>query len=208
MLNSPISYVTSENIFTREECQEIIEKGKSKGYGTGAKIGDINLNSGLPYNQLLNVDEKIRKTDLFFFSDSTVYERLMPHISRINSEVGWNFSMSRFEPLQLSVYNEGGHYDWHVDEHPTPYTEREGPFHNLVRKLSFSLILTDKDYEGGEFEVEDQLPGYNPRSTMVDGLDKAGSIVVFPSFTPHKVHPVTSGTRYSLVGWICGEPWR
>ena len=35
-----------------------------------------------------------------------------------------------------------------------------------------------------------------------------GSIVVFPSFVWHRVKPVTSGTRYSLVIWNLGYPWR
>ena len=35
-----------------------------------------------------------------------------------------------------------------------------------------------------------------------------GSIVVFPSFVYHCVTPVTKGTRYSLVNWMCGAPFR
>jgi len=31
-----------------------------------------------------------------------------------------------------------------------------------------------------------------------------GSISFFPSYTIHEVTPVTSGVRYSLVGWACG----
>ena len=34
-----------------------------------------------------------------------------------------------------------------------------------------------------------------------------GSIVVFPSFLWHRVKPVTSGTRYSLVLWNLGRPF-
>ena len=35
-----------------------------------------------------------------------------------------------------------------------------------------------------------------------------GSIVVFPSFVWHRVKPVTKGTRYSLVCWNLGYPFR
>ena len=34
-----------------------------------------------------------------------------------------------------------------------------------------------------------------------------GSIIVFPSFVWHRVKPVTSGTRYSLVAWHLGNPF-
>ena len=35
-----------------------------------------------------------------------------------------------------------------------------------------------------------------------------GSIVVFPSFIWHRVKPITKGTRYSLVMWNCGYPFK
>ena len=35
-----------------------------------------------------------------------------------------------------------------------------------------------------------------------------GSIIVFPSFVWHRVKPVTKGTRYSLVMWNLGYPFK
>ena len=35
-----------------------------------------------------------------------------------------------------------------------------------------------------------------------------GSIIVFPSHVWHRVKPVTSGTRYSLVVWSIGDPFK
>jgi len=32
-------------------------------------------------------------------------------------------------------------------------------------------------------------------------------LAVFPSFLYHRVQPVTSGKRYSLVIWNCGNPF-
>ena len=34
------------------------------------------------------------------------------------------------------------------------------------------------------------------------------SVIVFPSHVYHQVTPVTKGTRYSLVGWNLGYPFR
>ena len=45
----------------------------------------------------------------------------------------YNFSLYEFEPVQYTIYEEGDHYDWHVDNHKKPY-------HNgMIRKLSFTL---------------------------------------------------------------------
>jgi predicted 2-oxoglutarate/Fe(II)-dependent dioxygenase YbiX len=35
-----------------------------------------------------------------------------------------------------------------------------------------------------------------------------GTVIVFPSFVWHKVAPVTKGTRYSLVNWSLGKPFK
>ena len=35
-----------------------------------------------------------------------------------------------------------------------------------------------------------------------------GSIIIFPSFVWHRVKPVTKGTRYSLVMWNLGKPFK
>jgi PKHD-type hydroxylase len=50
--------------------------------------------------------------------------------------------------------------------------------------------------------------------TKVDEIKKIteirekGSVIVFPSFIWHRVTPVTAGTRYSLVNWNLGFPFR
>lgn len=63
------------------------------------------------------------------------------------------------------------------------------PFH---RALSFSIQLTDPgDYEGGLLEVAG--PG--------NASNAQGTAVLFPSYSLHRVHPVTSGERWSIVSW-------
>ena len=59
------------------------------------------------------------------------------------------------------------------------------------------LLFLNDDYEGGEFIVTDKE--YKPSK---------GSAIVFPSYMYHQVTPVTRGTRYSLVNWIIGYPFK
>ena len=63
--------------------------------------------------------------------------------------------------------------------------------------MSMSLILND-DYEGGDLIL------YGAGKVK----QEIGSMVFFPSFLLHEVMPVTKGTRYSLVMWFLGNPWR
>ena len=39
-------------------------------------------------------------------------------------------------------------------------------------------------------------------------LSTQGTVIVFPSYEWHRVQPVTKGTRYSLVVWMCGDPFK
>ena len=102
----------------------------------------------------------------------------------------------QFSPLLISRYEPGMSYGAHVDDafmgSPPMRTD-----------LSFTLFLSrPEDYSGGELVIEqtDGEHGYK--------LD-AGSLVLYPSTTLHRVEPVKSGIRIVVVGWIqslCADP--
>lgn len=97
------------------------------------------------------------------------------------------------ERLQITKYGEGNFQNWHMDMGHGRYS---------VRKLTFSIQLSaPADYEGGELEV---LAYYDPM-----GFPKEqGTMIIFPTYMVHRVKPLKSGTRYSLVGWIGGPHYR
>jgi len=35
-----------------------------------------------------------------------------------------------------------------------------------------------------------------------------GTMIILPTYVVHRVKPVTSGIRYSLIGWIGGPHYR
>ena len=57
-------------------------------------------------------------------------------------------------------------------------------------------------------ELEVGLPDDDARVERPNPERTRGAMALFPSFLPHRVTPVTRGVRYSLVGWVCGKPWR
>ena len=121
------------------------------------------------------------------------------------------------ESMQYTQYGPGQFYSWHNDSglacHYKPAsvgnrTEgRAQDFVNenteLVRKLSFVLQLSDPDdYEGGNLQLLDEAGKsyFAPR--------KRGCIILFDSRTQHRVLPVKSGLRKSIVGWTVGPRWK
>ena len=143
---------------------------------------------------------------------------LWHYISRANRE---NFLYDLHcidgESMQYTQYGPGQFYSWHNDAglacHYKPASignraeGRAEDFVNenteLVRKLSFVLQLSDPDdYEGGNLQLLDEAGKsyFAPRAR--------GTVVLFDSRTQHRVLPVKSGLRKSIVGWTVGPRWK
>lgn len=118
-----------------------------------------------------------------------IYKKISEIVEEIN-ETDFDFDVEGIpSPLQLLVYKNGGHYDWHVDI---------GPGDASRRKLSVIIQLSSPDeYEGGDVIL-------HAGEERVLSKEK-GTIAVFPSYVLHKVNPVTKGTRQALVCWVLGQ---
>ena len=103
--------------------------------------------------------------------------------------------------IQYTQYNKGDFYNWHTDMDIGDINEPD----QLVRKLSFTLQLTNEDeYTGGNLEFAD----FDDSSYRFLVPKSRGTVIVFDSRTPHRVTPIESGIRKSLVGWVVGKRWR
>lgn len=178
------NWAWQENVFTPEELDAIIRIGNEteliKASTYGAVQSDKNRNS---YVQFL------------FPNDLTnwIFARLTDSINAINSQF-FKFDLTGMEQgLQFTKYSAPGqHYDWHVDR----------GFLTATRKLSLSLQLNDpSEYKGGELQLKFGRKDETVRKSK-------GMATFFPSYTLHRVKPVTQGTRYSLVAWISGPPFK
>ena len=110
-----------------------------------------------------------------------------------------NFSslyIDNIEPLQYSEYDTKQEYGWHQDVNNTPYSD------GRIRKISFSIFLNN-DYEGGEFDLEIHGPDVKPRYISKQKRSSENCIL-FHSDMWHRVRPVKSGVRKSIVGWLLG----
>lgn len=118
----------------------------------------------------------------------------------VNKHCAWDFKIDALEPLQYGEYHEGQMYDWHTDQHNVP--DQNG----RVRKFSFSVFLNN-DYDGGEFDLELSGPSSECRYKTFKDLEK-NTAVFFHSHSWHRVRPVKSGVRKSLVGWVLGPKYQ
>ena len=164
--------------------------------------------------------QKKRKSDIVWMNDLWIYKEIHPYIHEANQRAGWNFEWDWSESCQFTKYGVGQYYGWHCDSWDKPYSrpplaDGTRPIdHGKIRKLSVTISLSHPDeYVGGnlEFDFRNQVDWDRNKKAAIhscDGIRPRGSIIVFPSFVWHRVAPVTKGTRYSLVIWNLGYPFR
>lgn len=146
-------------------------------------------------------DYQIRSNSIYPIDSPAFKSLVLGWVEQANDEKEWDFDITGIQNLQLSEYTEGQKYSWHIDM-------RDAVDENF-RKLSFNVVLNDT-YEGGDFQFSWGSPSasYRRRVIAVPQLRIPGRMAVFPSYYYHRVTPVTSGTRYSLTGWVTGPSFR
>ena len=180
-------YAYWEGGFSDEEIENIIKLGENRNPLT-AKVDNGRVVRDIRVSNTSWIDLK---------EDSQwLYDKIADIIIRLNFQY-YKFDLTGlYEHMQFTIYegNELGHYDWHLDG--------GGNTHTIPRKLSFVLQLSDpNDYEGGELQI---MTSVNPMTVRKE----KGFVVVFPSFTLHRVTPVTKGIRKTLVVWVTGPSFR
>ena len=190
-----------------EEIVNIIERDLSVNYDSD--MSDSYLHGGA-------IDkEKRNSKNTWVPSEHWIGGFMWHYISRANREnFLYDLRCIDGESMQYTQYGPGEFYGWHNDAgiigayKPQSYNnDRQNDFVNenseFVRKLSFSLQLSHPDdYEGGNFQLMDETGKsyFAPR--------KRGTIILFDSRTQHRVLPVKSGLRKSIVGWVVGPRWK
>jgi len=191
------SYCYWENAFSDEEIQKITEildkrelekglTGTGKGEESSARISDVR----------------------FFAPDEEtflIFDRLNYIIDEINTDF-FNFDLNGYDSIQYTVYNAKNHgkYDFHTD---VGFDSSNKDFESYIgmRKISIVVLLSDpeKDFTGGQFQIN---IGCEKDARNI--LLKKGMLIAFPSFVVHRVLPVFSGIRKTLVTWVLGPKFR
>jgi PKHD-type hydroxylase len=177
MATLDIISVNKTEIFTKEECNSIIESSIEELWLPATVVGGANLHqsrrqklrgeiTGFPF---LNIRDatKTANTDIFDFNLLGIIDQDYP---------------------QVFKYSENDFYKMHMDLNPmTP-----------SRKITFIINLSDPDsYEGGDLN----FLNINAESTI---LNEQGSCLAFPSYMAYSISPVTKGTKHIIIGHVHG----
>ena len=181
---------TTGPIFTPEQCQMIINAGRSEPRNNASVGNEQGINGG-------KVDTKTRTSHISwipFKKMKQMYKRLELIMKQKNGNHFGFDNMQITEMAQYTEYPEGGFYDWHTDNDVNCIHEPP------VRKISMTCLLSpESEFEGGDLQLmkEDKIAKL-----------KQGHAIFFASFIRHRVAPVTRGNRKSLVMWFGGTPFK
>lgn len=173
----------------------------------------------------------IRDSEITWMNDQWLYNRIYPYIHQANDQAGWKYQFDVSESFQFTKYGINQFYGWHADGnschlgkykraipgvtpqdskgmYPKGYSDNKNMI-NKIRKLSLTINLNKPgEYEGGNLKFDYGPHSAGERFHECTEIRPQGSIIVFPSYIYHQVTPVTSGTRYSLVLWTLGQPFK
>jgi len=170
------------NFLSQEECEAIVAACEAR-----LQLHDGGTEDG-------KVHEDLRSSEIAWLTPDGehrwLFDKIRDCMNAVNAD-WFRYNLIGFEGIQFTKYaHRAGRTDFYSSHVDTVSSN------GTVRKLSFTVQLSDPDsYVGGDVILY---------RSLIDstGLGRAiGSISFFPSYMIHEVLAVTSGVRYSLVGW-------
>ena len=177
----PRHWVIMNNAFSREECERLSAAFADLGAQAGGLVAG-------------RFDAKVRQSALVWLPEHEAFDWVVQRVTRLVGDANrdtFRYALDGFEEqLQMASYGPGHYYNWHIDRGRGAVAGR--------RKLTLSVQLSDPEsYVGGELELN--ADGH-PFQVPVE----QGAMVAFAAHTLHRVAPVVSGNRLSLVTWVHG----
>ena len=173
-----------DNFISKETCEKTLFEMKNINYRQHtfySSKGESHTRSGSKELEISydNVSTKKEIMDRLWYGLKKYMQYLDFH---------WFDSWRGYSEIRFNRYSETQKMAFHMDHIHSLFDDNRG-----IPTLSCVGLLND-DYEGGEF-------------IMFDNHEikfKQGDLIIFPSnfLYPHKVEPVTRGTRYSFVSWV------
>jgi hypothetical protein len=172
-------------LFSAEECEAVIQWATEKGFDRKDILSESEHDI-----------RTIRRTKETVFTLSTrdrrigwFGQKLIGIVASLNKQI-WRFHITHLSEIYVIRYDKGDQVTLHEDL----------VVENCDRKIGVLIQLSEPEaYEGGELEY-----GMPP---IAAGRERGG-LLAFPAWMPHRVTPVTAGTRYSAACFALGPSFR
>jgi PKHD-type hydroxylase len=175
------SYIIEPKFLSKEECDTILN----------FSLENLILEpSKVIYNDVIEING-VRKSNQVYYPYYKKFPFLLEKMSKLLNKYinvkGFDLDYEHSE-FQFTEYIIGGHFDWHKDVYGEKIT-------NYDRYCSLVIQLND-EYEEGDLQIK------NSEDEILTVKKGSGNLILFLSDIEHRVLPVKSGVRYTIVNWI------
>jgi SM-20-related protein len=184
----PISHFdlfVREEFFDKSTCEDIVAEMCSSASGPATLYGRTESST---------IDNNIRrslKCELSPTFANVVKKKLGECISEV--EAHFSIKVRECEEPQFLHYRVGDFFVAHQDGNTGLLRLAQEN-----RRVSVVIFLSSSDaHRGGELVFHD----YREQRRFAFSMEKAGTLVAFPSETTHEVTPVVHGERFSIACW-------
>ena len=172
-----IASINKSGLFNKDECDKILENCIEELWLPSTVVGDANLHSS-------------RRQKLRGDVDGFPFLNIRDVTKQANDEI-YDFSLIGIidqDFPQVFKYSESNFYNWHIELNPVAPS----------RKITFIVNLSDPStYDGGKIE-------FLNTNTAEANVSEQGACLIFPSYMPFRITPVTKGEMHIIVGHIHG----
>lgn len=173
------NFYTKHNHYTREEVEKL-----------GAALEALKMEGN--DNPAEGVSKTCIVEPVLWRDAKPILHDLEQFAHHINTELfGFNiYPFTNYDTVNVNTYTADfeSEYGWHND-----FILGQRIYDD---KITVVVNISTEEYTGGEFQFY-----LNDEMTVPN---ESGTIIIFPSWTQHRVKPVTAGTRKSLSFWIKG----
>ena len=160
--------------FLEPEIEDIKEIGDALILEEGKITGD-------------KVDHSIRNTKIAWIHPNTETHWLFDRAIVIFSS---SLPFGTLQSMQYTVYRgeDNSHYTWHRD------IGGNDPIQKARINVAVLQLSSPSEYKGGVLQIKHE-------DTIIDVMKTKGMVTTFPIQLEHRVTPVTSGVRKTLIMW-------
>ena len=187
-------YVEKENFLNDSEIDFIKDRIFSKSKNTINTNGSRAELVGLDSSEVRDYRKAIESE----IDNNKITDKILSCVKVANTlHFKYDIDWDKYESFKLLKYEKGDGYGWHPDF---------GKGEESTRKLSVIVQLSDSDdYDGGDLEFALTTKNNND---FTKATRKKGSVIIFNPLVIHRVKPLLSGTRYSIVSWMHGNTFK
>ena len=182
----PAPILVIPNVASPEFCRALIDHFEASPHAQGVMASFV----GGEAQARLDLDKK-RRRDIELDAGSPIHTLALGLIAaRVAPEIKRAFQrdITFADRILIARYDDDGGYFKRHRDNAAPQT--------AFREFALSLNLNTDAYEGGEL----LFPEYNDHRCN----PPAGSAIVFSASLLHEAAPVTRGSRYVLLTFLCG----